>query len=128
MNLKAILREACEEGRTWAGDKTARQIWDDCPRGDWLLWFAYRVKVKRRDLILASCACARRSLRFVTPGENRPRLAIEAAERCAKSRTKANIEAAESAARSAEHKACADIVREVLKEYRPSTKEERWSA
>jgi len=38
----------------------------------------------RRRLVLAACACARRGLQYVPMYEDRPRLAIEAAERWAK--------------------------------------------
>ena len=66
-----------------------------------MLWFAFRVGAKRKDMILAACACAERALRFVPKGEDRPRLAIEAARTAANTNTKANRAAAEAAALAA---------------------------
>jgi hypothetical protein len=52
------------------------------PRADWLVWYLDKSGLAdRKMLIRIACLCARRALRFVPPGEDRPRLAIEAAER-----------------------------------------------
>jgi len=71
---------ACTEAREWARGKTLAVAWRTCRRADWMLWLAARVGVRRQDVVLAACACARTSLKYIKPGEERPRLAIEAAE------------------------------------------------
>ena len=76
---------ACSEAVTWAQDfPTLQAVWDACDRADWMLWLAQRVDGEIRPATrLAMCACARTALRYVPDGEDRPRLVIEAAERCA---------------------------------------------
>jgi hypothetical protein len=95
------LWSACSSGAEWAGKRTWREIWHDCPRGDWLIWLAVKAGVDRRLLILCACACARRALVHVKPGEDRPRLAIEAAELCTKNDTPENRQKARAAAYAA---------------------------
>ena len=76
----------CEEAMEWAqAQKSAAAAWRDCEDGSWMLWLAGKFSGKsgsaaRRRLVLASCACARLSLRHVPKGEHRPRKAIETAE------------------------------------------------
>jgi hypothetical protein len=75
---------ACGEAQAWVAQSTrklAAKIWTDCKRGDWMLWIAARAGVDRKLLVSAACLCARQSLKHVKSGEDRPRLAIEAAER-----------------------------------------------
>jgi len=74
---------ACWEAKEWADGKTLRESWNTCERGDWMLWLAARVGADRKRLVLAACACARLSLKYVSPGEDRPRVAIETAEKWA---------------------------------------------
>lgn len=50
--------DACEAARDWIGNRTAQQTWDECPRGDWLLWWCQRQKVTVRLLTLAKGKCA----------------------------------------------------------------------
>lgn len=61
--------------------RTAKAIWYDCERGDWMLWLASKAHVDRKIVVAKACLYARQSLRFVRAGEDRPRLAIEAADR-----------------------------------------------
>ena len=90
--------EACSEARQWAGDRTAAQAWEECERADWLLWWAARIERSgRQQVVLAAAACARTALPNVPVGEDRPRLAIEAAERWAKEPTEQNRAAAADA-------------------------------
>lgn len=92
----------CREARAWLGDKTAAaEAWESCPRGDWTLWLAARVGVDRRLVVLAACDCARTALRHVPAGEDRPRLAIEAAEAWAAEPTEEKRAAAAAAAAAA---------------------------
>ena len=118
-STKDILTElgACAEAVKWAGRKTPKKAWETCKRGDWLLWIADKLNVGRKLLVLAACACARTALKYVPAGEERPRLAIEAAERWADNPTeknKAAAWAAGDAAWAAAHKDMAKIVRKII--------------
>jgi len=74
---------ACEAACDWVLESgySRREVWYNCHRGDWLLWWAARDGGDHVQIVRAACACARTALRYVQVGENRPRLAIEAAER-----------------------------------------------
>jgi hypothetical protein len=71
---------ACAESREWAGNRTAREAWDECERADWLLWWATKAGVDHKQIVRAACQCARRALRFVAAGEARPLHCIETVE------------------------------------------------
>ena len=72
---------ACKDARAWARGKTGATAWRTCRRGDWMLWLATQAGVRRQDIVLAACACARLSLRYVLKGEKRPLTAIQTAEK-----------------------------------------------
>lgn len=40
------------------GFDTFQDAWENCPRGDWMLWIAQRVGVNKRKLTLAKALCA----------------------------------------------------------------------
>jgi hypothetical protein len=82
----AILEKlgACGDARELADGKTAKQAWETCERGNWMLWAAGAAKVDRKLVVQAACDCARLALKFVPAGEDRPRIAIETAERWVK--------------------------------------------
>ena len=105
-------RHACKEATEWVTAQTgdAQQIWNLCQRPDWMLWFAGRQSIDRKILVLIAAACARTSLKFVPPGEDRPRLAIETAEAWARGEiTMEQVQnAAYAAARAAYAAAAAD--------------------
>ncbi|MEK7476331.1 MAG: hypothetical protein AAB152_11960 [Candidatus Coatesbacteria bacterium] len=66
-----------------------REEWTACEDGALMLSLLGKAigpagSDERRRLVLAACACARRSLQHVPTHEDRPRIAIEAAERWAK--------------------------------------------
>jgi hypothetical protein len=55
--LKKI--EACSDAREWvATQKNYKEAWQNCERGDWMLWLAQRLKVDDRKLTLAKFKCA----------------------------------------------------------------------
>ena len=81
--------------------RTCRDLWGAAPRGDWLLHYAQRVGAPRPALVRAAAACVRPALRFVPEGEDRPRLAVEAAEAWADRPTERNRRRAEKAAKAA---------------------------
>ena len=98
--LRAFLenRLACQAAMDWLGDRDSDQMWTECRRPDWLLWWAGQV-VSRRELVLAACDCAETALRYVPEGEDRPRLAIEATRRWARGEaTVKEVDAARAAA------------------------------
>jgi len=100
-DLDTFLRDhgACDESIEWArGRRVDGRAWRACRRADWLLWIAVRVGVDRRAIVLAACACARTSLRFVPKSERRPLVAIQTAERWARGRaTIEEVRAADAA-------------------------------
>ena len=61
---------------------------ETCPHRDWLFWLAGRLlqrgHLKPEVLVDTACACARRVLLLVPKDEERPRLAVEVAERWAR--------------------------------------------
>lgn len=71
--------------------------WSVCHRADWMLWLTERLGIDRPALVRAACDCARTALKYVPAGEDRPRLAIEAAERWADDPTRENRNAARDA-------------------------------
>ena len=89
--------DACPEALAWIERTPGRTnaLWELCPRGDWMLWLASQAGVDLRRIVLAACACVRPALVHVPAGEDRPRLAIETAERWA--RGDATIEAVRAA-------------------------------
>ena len=134
MRIKKYIEElkklgACSEAiKASRKYTTSQKLWDDCGRGDWMLWLITRTQHDRKQLVLAACACARLSLKYVPAGEDRPRIAIETAEKWARNEgatlddVRAAAEAAAyvpAAANAAEAyaaknktlKKCADIVR-----------------
>jgi len=121
---------ACEEAILWvesASDQGPDALWDACPRGDWLLWYAWHADVDgyadvdQRTLVIAAYVCVRLALRYVPGGEDDLLRAIETAEAWA--RGEATIEPVITAARAAAGDAaeemdrlCADAVREIIPE------------
>ena len=103
LNTRIKALGACLEAVTWAEtQESVEGAWESCARGDWLLWFAARVGVDHHVVRLAACRCASRALRYVPEGEDRPRLAIEAAEAYARGEsTSSQLAAACAAARDA---------------------------
>lgn len=78
----------CGYAKDWAKkQKSAASAWATCERGDWMLWLLGKwcdSDVQHRRIVLAACDCARLSLKYVEPGEERPLRAIETAERWAR--------------------------------------------
>jgi hypothetical protein len=78
-NLLLKLR-ACTESIIWVNDKTIEQSWNECERGDWMLWLAAKL-LDRKIVVKAACAVARTSLKYVKEGELRPLKCIKITER-----------------------------------------------
>ena len=83
VTLTDLLRSfsACDDAVDWAETQPDLETaWRDCERGDWLLWIAARLAVDRKLIVIAACQCARMALHWLPAGEERPLIAIEAAE------------------------------------------------
>lgn len=89
----------CSEAAEWAKGKTPEEAWSACERGDWMLWIAAKSGVERKLIVMQACKAARRALKYVPKGEDRPLAAIECAE--AWCRGEATIEEVRSAAPAA---------------------------
>ena len=82
---RLIEMHACQDAVNWVEDRTIKQAWDDCYRGDWMLWLLEEMKgeegwLDEKGIMLLGCWCARRSLKYIPKGETRPLKAIEAKE------------------------------------------------
>jgi hypothetical protein len=77
--------QSCSEAVKWAKPyATLQAAWDACERADWMCWLLVHLHPHTTGQVrLALCACARTALKYVPAGEERPRLAIECAERYA---------------------------------------------
>jgi len=84
MNLSTFLKSknACCEAIEWSEPygEDWESAWNDCERGDWLLWILEILDFDRKKVVYAACQCVRLSLHLVPEGEERPRIAIETAE------------------------------------------------
>ena len=134
MKLKEKLKEmnACQEAIDWVGNRTLKQAWDECERGDWMLWFASKSGVELQPLTLAKARCAKLVIHLMK--DERSIRAVEVAERfglgkatreeldCAADAAYATAygayavasAVASAAARTQILSECADICREVL--------------
>lgn len=71
---------ACQPARAWAaGYATLREAWEACDQADWMLWLVAHT-LPRGRLVEVSIQIARTIMRHVPTDEDRPRLALEAAE------------------------------------------------
>lgn len=64
--MKKLLKElnACPEAIQWAGNKSWREIYDTCDRGDWLLWlFAKTNPDEIRNLLIIQAHFANEKMR-----------------------------------------------------------------
>ena len=75
----------CSEAAAWAAAQpSAEAAWSSCDRPDWMLWALSRLPGHPfdREIRWIACDLARSVLHLATPGDDRPRLAVEAAEAC----------------------------------------------
>ncbi len=108
--------DACKPAIYWVSQQdSTQQAWQDCPRGDWMLWLLGKLSgpvgsESRKKLVLTVCECARLSLHLIPEGEDRPRMAIETAEKYVRGDDGVTLESlkAASAAASAADAAAAD--------------------
>ena len=114
LKLSTILERlrACSESAAWAATQPDLQTaWTNCKRSDWMLWLLARTTLDQDDhrLRLMACDFAEAVLHLVPAGEDRPRLAIEAARRFARGEaTREEMAAAGDAAGDAAGAAAGD--------------------
>jgi hypothetical protein len=78
--------DACDEPIKWAGTMPDPQTaWSKCDDPGWMMWIAGRLCGKRdsarhRQVVLATCACARLVLSRIAIIKERPKKAVELAE------------------------------------------------
>lgn len=125
----------CAEALAWyKTQKNAKEAWLNCERGDWMLWILRCMqKLDKVSSVRVAIACAQRILHIYQarkPNDIRPAAAIAAAQawldnpfeetRHAADAAADAADAARAAARAAyaddaaEHKAQADIIREIF--------------
>ena len=80
--------------------KTFKEAWENCHRGDWMLWLAYRLKVNHRKLTLAKAYCAETVIHLMK--DERSINAVKVAKRYGRHKaTKAELKDASAAADAA---------------------------
>jgi hypothetical protein len=93
---------ACDPALTWLREldpeMSVQQAWEQCERGDWMLWLLGLLSGPpesdaRRKLALCACAIARTALVHVPEGELRPLWRIETTERWARGEAAVDDEA-----------------------------------
>lgn len=103
--------DACGDAIAWLRKKnypTLQEAWDNCERGDWMLWLlrqTVRPDADKLPFVRVAAACARMSLKHYEdtyPDDDRPRKAIEAVERYAESPSEDTRKAARAAADAAD--------------------------
>ena len=75
---RLITLNSCKDARDWAYGKTAAEAWEQCERGDWLLWWAKKENADLRQLTLAKARCAKLVIHLMK--DERSIKAVEAAE------------------------------------------------
>jgi len=76
--INLIELHACKDAIIFAElYNTPREAWDYCPRGDWMLWLASKLKVDERKLFLAKGRCAETVIHLMK--DQRSKDAVQAA-------------------------------------------------
>ena len=64
---RLIQLNACRQFCQWAEGKTAKQVWEQCNRGDWLIWWAAMENQEIRSLTLAKARCSKLVIDLIKP-------------------------------------------------------------
>lgn len=84
----------------WTSGRTMDDLWDECDRGDWLMWLAVVENVPAVAIVEAAVACARRAVKALPNDSKRKPLALAV-------KAAASLESSQLCARRA--KACEAI-------------------
>ncbi len=86
-DLKKLLARlsACNKAVTWANGKMLTEAWQQCERGDWMLWLCAKMEgakgwPTRQQIIFVACDCAELALPIYEekyPNDKRVRNCIE---------------------------------------------------
>lgn len=73
MKVKRILKQlnVCDPALEWAEDKSPKEAWETCIRGDWLLWIAERLHVDEKKLFLTKALVAHRVIHLMKDSRSR---------------------------------------------------------
>ena len=103
--------KACREGLAWLSSyATAAEAWENCDRGDWMIWALHKTKkADKKMLVTLAIKCAERVLPIYEEKykSKAPRNAIKAAKKWVRYPTEENKKAA-AAADAAADAAAAD--------------------
>ena len=58
LNNRLEKLNACEEAIKWVGDKSLKEAWKKCKRGDWMLWYYFEKVGFTKQLVKAKADCA----------------------------------------------------------------------
>lgn len=74
---------ACTESLEWFMRSRCepKQAWNQCSNPDWLIWLAETLRIDSHKITLVACECAKAVLHLIPEDEERPRLALELAEK-----------------------------------------------
>jgi len=101
MNINHL--HPCAEAAEWLETQPdIATAWNCCQRGDWMMWLLTNLPTPKDVSVTLAIRFARSVLHLVPAGEERPRLAIEAAERWLAEPTEDNRAAARAAAWAAD--------------------------
>ncbi len=68
---------ACEPGLKWAETQSdLYELWNNCHRGDWMLWLADRLQVDKRKQVLCAALCAHTVVHLMTDRRSREAVRI----------------------------------------------------
>ena len=106
-NFEILLEElnACKEAKVWAQDKSLKEVWATCERGDWMLWLLKIMLDKPgwiniRQLTLSKARCTK--LIILLMKDKRSRNAVNIAEKFGLGNaTRKELNAASAAANAA---------------------------
>lgn len=65
---------ACRDFIDWVGERTLLGAWEECPRGDWLLWYLECTGVDRRQLIQVATKCIEPVAHIIGDARSYPRI------------------------------------------------------
>lgn len=75
--------DACQDSSNWFeySEFEPEQAWNQCPNPYWLAWLSRELKVDQHKILSAACECAKAVIHLISEEEQRPRQALELADR-----------------------------------------------